>query len=89
MRPADFEITARLTARELRRHIAPDAQLETTGGGGSPTHGEAQTCARETVERRNCGTDVTVEKRVVGAVRVSDWESRPRTRKEGGRLAQA
>ena len=72
MTPADFEITARLTARELRTHIAPDAQLELTGGGGSPTHGEAQTCARETVERRNCGADVTVEKRVVGAVRVSD-----------------
>jgi hypothetical protein len=75
MTQADFEITARLTAQELRTHIAPDAQLEPTGGGGSPIHGEAQTCARETVERRHCSTDVTVEKRVVAAVRMSSVEA--------------
>jgi hypothetical protein len=68
--PADFEITARLTARELRAHVAPDASLETTEGGGALTCAEAQTFARETVERRDCRTDVIIEKRVVAAVRV-------------------
>jgi hypothetical protein len=68
--PADFEITARLTARELRTHVAPDARLETTDGGRTLTCGEAQTFARETVERRDCRTDVMIEKRVVAAVRV-------------------
>jgi hypothetical protein len=66
--PADFEITARLTARELRAHVAPDARLETTDGGGTFTCGEAQTFARETVER-DCRTDVIIKKRVVAAVR--------------------
>lgn len=70
MTPADFEITARLTARELRAHVAPDARLETTDGGGTLTCGEAQTFACETVERRDCRTDVIIKKRVVAAVRV-------------------
>jgi hypothetical protein len=67
--PADFEITARLTARELRTHVAPDARIETTDGGKTLTRGEAQTFARETVERRDCRTDVIIKKRVA-AVRV-------------------
>lgn len=70
MIPADFEITARLTARELRTHVAPDARLGTTDGGRTLTCGEAQTFARETVERRDCRTDVIIKKRVVAAVRV-------------------
>jgi hypothetical protein len=69
MTPADFEITARLTARELRMRVASSAQLQTTGGDGTLTHGEAQTRARE-IERRDCSTDVVVEKRVVASVRV-------------------
>jgi hypothetical protein len=68
--PADFEITARLTARELRTHVAPDARLETTDGGRTLTCGEAETFARETVERRDCRTDVVIKKRVVAVVRV-------------------
>jgi hypothetical protein len=68
--PADFEITARLTARELRTHVAPDARLETTGEGRTLTCGEAQTLARETVERRDHRTDVIIKKRVVAVVRV-------------------
>ena len=70
MIPADFEITARLTARELRTHVAPDTRIETTDGGRTLTCGEAQTFARETVERRDCRTDVIIRKRVVAAVRV-------------------
>jgi hypothetical protein len=68
--PADFEITARLTARELRAHVAPDARLETTDGGGTLTRGEAQSFAREVVARRDRRTDVMIKKRVVAAVRV-------------------
>ncbi len=70
MIPADFEITARLTARELRAHVAPDARLETTDGGGTLTRGEAQSFAREAVARRDRRTDVMIKKRVVAAVRV-------------------
>ena len=69
MIPADFEITAWLTARELRTHVAPDTRIETTDGGRTLTCGEAQTFARETVERRDCTTDVIIRKRVVAAVR--------------------
>jgi hypothetical protein len=68
--PADFEITAWLTARELRTHIPPDAQLETMSGGGTFIRGEAQSRAREAVERTGCSRDVIVEKRVVAAVGV-------------------
>jgi hypothetical protein len=68
--PADFEITAQLTARELRTHVAPDTRFETTDGGRTLTCGEAQTFARETAEWRDCRTDVKIRKRVVAAVRV-------------------
>jgi hypothetical protein len=82
--PADFEITARLTARELRAHVAPDARLETTDGGGTHTCGEVQTFARETVERRDCRTDVIIKKRVVAAVRVGAFGEDVQTEPERG-----
>jgi hypothetical protein len=68
--PADFEITARLTARELRAHVGPDARLATTDGGGTLTCGEARTLAREAVARGDLRADVIIKKRVVAAVRV-------------------
>jgi hypothetical protein len=75
--PADFEITARLTARELRAHVAPDARLETTDGGGTLTCGEARTFAREAVARRDRRTDVIIKKWVVAAVQVAGSLPRP------------
>jgi hypothetical protein len=68
--PADFEITARLTARELRAHVALDARLATTDGGGTLTRGEARSFVREAVARRDRRMDVIIKKRVVAAVRV-------------------
>ena len=84
MTPEDFEITARLTARELRTHVAPDARLETTAGGGTITHGEAQTSARETVAPPARRRDAIIKKRVVAAVRVAgvgdDVQTKPARR---------
>jgi hypothetical protein len=82
--PADFEITAWLTARALRAHVAPNARLETTDGGAALTRGEAQTFARETVERRDTRTNVIIKKRVVAVVRVGAVGDDARTKPAGG-----
>lgn len=68
MIPADFEIAARLTARELRTYIAPDANVKTTGE-AEPTQPARRTPAgaRPALDHR---TDVIVEKRVVARVRM-------------------
>jgi hypothetical protein len=68
--PADFEITAGLSARALRAHVEPDARLEATDGGAALTRGESRTFARETVEVGDTRRDVIIKKRVVAAVRV-------------------
>ena len=64
----DFEITARLTARELRTRVAPDAQVGTTGPCVTLARGEARIGAHETVEACKWSTDVIVEKLVAAAL---------------------
>lgn len=68
MIPADFEIDARLTARALRTHVAPDARVETMGA-AEPTQaaGHTPAGAKPALDHR---TDVSVEKRVVARVGV-------------------
>ena len=84
MTPADFEIVARLTACELRTHVAPDAHVDTTG------EAERARAARRTPAGAKAArdelTEVIVEKRVVADVRMSAVGGVSKTR---GREKQA
>ncbi len=53
-------------------------------GGAALTRGEAQTFARETVERRDTRTNVIIKKRVVAVVRVGAVGDDARTKPAGG-----
>lgn len=66
----DLELTAGLSAGELRTHVAPDAQVQTTGRGVAVERSETRIGISEKTEAGGSYRNVVVEKRLAaGATR--------------------
>jgi hypothetical protein len=65
MTAPDLELTAGLSAGELRTHVAPDADVHTTGRWVALERSEMRIGISATTEAGGCYRDVVVEKRLI------------------------